>query len=289
LPYGLGHEDADNRKDAAEDLRDDGGPPPAAVPHLFTALQREPDDDARKQILITLGASGVPDARRVLESYLRHPNDETREGAEKGLELWSKKTGQAMPRQMGEIAKLESPDWEVRREAADDLADDNGPPKEAVAPLVAAAGKERYPKALGAMLLTLGKSGAPEAKPVIEGHVDSKDTDVRRYARRAQKSWLLKNGHTVRKDVETPAPAPPPVATATAAAAPPAPAPPAQDGCDQFKGICGADPFSLDKCKNEMKPLSYSQQQVWADCVNSSTATCQKAHDTCVVKAKSAK
>ena len=297
IAYGLGSDDAEKREDAAKELRDDGGPPAAAVPHLLTALQREPDENARREMLITLGASGAPDAKPVLESYLRHPNDEAREGAEKGLVLWSKKNGQALPSHMKEIALLGSPDWKERREAADDLRDDGGPPKEAVGPLVTAAGREQHPKALVEMLLTLGASGAPEAKPVIEAHVESPDNDVRRYARKAQKTWKTKNGQAVRKDIETPTTAPPaPIPTGggtTAAAAPaktnePAPAP-APDGCDQFKGICGADPFAVDKCRADMKPLSHTQQVAWADCVNSSTAACQKAHDSCMVKAKAAK
>jgi hypothetical protein len=280
--WNLDAQDADDRKDAAEKLRDDGGPPPQAVPALIAALQREPDDEARAEMLITLGASGAPEARPVLEGYLAHSEGDTRKGAKEGLERWSKKNGVARPANPEDIAKLRHPDWEKRQDAADDLGDDDGPGANAIGPLLAAASVERHPKALGAMLITLGKSGVPEAKPLIDAHVESPDPDLRRYARKGQKNWLAKNGTAVRRDVETgPAAAAAPAAVASA----PAPAP---DACDQFKGICGADPFDVGRCKTDMKPLSYPQQGAWAECVNASTASCQKAHEACMTKAKSA-
>lgn len=290
IAYGLGSGDDGARREAAEKLRDNGGPPADAVPHLLKAIRRESDPDTLGEMLETLGASGAAEARPVLEAHLNHPEKDVRSGAEKGLSRWSKKTGQTLSPALGNIARLENPDWEVRRDAADDLADHNGPPPDAVAPLIAAASKESHPKALGAMLLTLGASGAPEAKAIIETNTQSTSSDVRRYAGKAFKKWRTKNGQAVRKDVET---APPPATTAVAKAgssAAPAEAPPAQgpDGCQQFKDICGADPFSLDKCRAELKPLAYGQQVAWADCVNASSERCQKAHDTCVVKAKSA-
>jgi hypothetical protein len=277
--WNLDAEEADDRKEAAEKLRDDGGPPPQAVPALIAAVQREPDDEARGEMLITLGESGAPEARPVLEGYLAHAEGDTRKGAEKGLERWSKKNGVAKPADPEDIAKLRHPDPDKRQDAADDLGDDNGPAPNAIGPLLAAASAERHPKALGAMLITLGKSGVPEAKPLIDAHVDSPDPDLRRYARKGQKNWLAKNGTAVRRDVET---APGLAAPAAVASAP------APDACDQFKGICGADPFDVGRCKTDMKPLSYAQQGAWAECVNASTASCQKAHEACMTKAKSA-
>src|SRR5262249_45066618 len=157
-------------------------------------------------------------------------------------------------------------------------------------PLVAAAAKEPNPKALEAMLLTLGESGAPEAKPAIVAHVDDKDADLRRAAHKAMKRWQAKNGQVVRKDVETRAPAPAAAASASAASpATPVAAPPPPDGCQQFKDICGADPFNLEKCRQDMQPLSYAAQQAWADCVNESADRCQKAHTSCMAKIKSVK
>ena len=266
-----------NRRPPAQQ---NGGPPPQAVPALIAAVQREPDDEARAEMLITLGESGAPEARPVLEGFLAHSEGDTRKGAAKGLERWSKKNGVAKPADPEDIAKLRHPDWEKRQDAADDLGEDNGPAPNAIGPLLAAASAERHPKALGAMLITLGKSGVPEAKPLIDAHVDSPDPDLRRYARKGQKNWLAKNGTAVRRDVET-APSAAPAAVASA----PAPAP---DACDQFKGICGADPFDVARCKTDMKPLSYTQQGAWAECVNASTASCQKAHETCITRAKSA-
>jgi len=231
------------------------------------------------------------EARAALDGNLNNKEDDIREAAEKGLKLWSKKTGQVSA---PELAKLENPDWKVRREAADDLREDGGPPASAVPALLTAANKEQNPKALQAMLLTLGASGAPDAKPVLDAHVADADADTRRAAHKGLKSWQAKNGQTVRKDIETPAApilaASAPAAAPAASASAPEPAkPPPPDGCSQFKSICGSDPFALDKCKSDMKPLSYSQQLAWADCVNSSSDRCQKAHDTCMSKAKTAK
>jgi hypothetical protein len=285
LGYGLGSADADDRKDAAEKLRKDGGPPPDAVPALMSAVQRERDNDARAEMLITLGASGAQEARPILESGLNDGERAVRNAAGKGLKLWNKRNGQIPPEQ---LAKLGSQDWKDRRDAADDLREDGGPPQQAVVALAMAASRERHPKALGAMLLTLGASGAPEAKPIIEAHVDDGDSDVRRYARRAMKSWLVRNGQNVRRDVETPAHQPAPTAAPTPQEETAKSAPPPPDGCEQFKGICGADPFAVDKCRTDMKALAFAQQVAWADCVNASTEACQKAHDSCVAKAKRA-
>src|SRR5262249_47736355 len=95
-----------------------------------------------------------------------------------------------------------------------------------------------------------------------------------------------------RRDVEayaaTPPTPPTPASTPTATSAPASSAPATPDGCQQFKDICSADPFSVDKCRADLKPLSLSQQVAWADCVNDSSLSCQKAHDACVVKAKKA-
>src|SRR5262249_20063157 len=145
------------------------------------------------------------------------------------------------------------------------------------------------PKALGAMLITLGESGAPEAKPLLDAHVNDPSDDMRRWARNGMKRWQAKNGQRVRQDVSTPGmmPAPPPTRPAPAASAPAAPPAKGPDGCDQFATICASDPFDTNKCKSDMKAISYPQQQVWADCINSSTDPCQKAHDGCVTKAKS--
>jgi hypothetical protein len=182
------------------------------------------------------------------------------------------------------VALLQSPDWEKRREAADDLSEHNGPPPPAVPYLLAAAQKETNAKALGAILITLGNSGAPEAKPLIEARVNDPDSDMRRWARRGMKNWLKKNGTMVRQDVTT-LPVPAVSASASVSTSSPTPAPhPGESGCQQFGTACAADPFDTAKCKKDLAPLSYTAVQAWADCVNSSTDPCQKAPDACVAR-----
>ena len=92
------------------------------------------------------------------------------------------------------IANLRHPDPAERRRAADGLRMDFGVPAEAIDPLLAAIGAERDKHAHGAMLITLGKSGVPEAKPHIDGALPVPDEDVRRWAARALKYWLIATG-----------------------------------------------------------------------------------------------
>ena len=277
----LGSPDPDDREDAAKDLRRDNGPPLAAVPYLIAAVASETENNALENMLLTLGASGAPEARPVLDNHLRHPEEEIREAAEKGLTLWAKRTGQADAGALRDIAKLQSPDWGERREAADDLRDDGGPPREAIGPLLQAGQHEMHPKALGAMLLTLGESGAPEARPFIEANQRATNDDVRKYANKAMKTWRSRNGEMVRQDILT-APPPPPALAGQPA---PAAAPQGPDGCEQFKSICGADPFAVEQCQADTKGLSYRQQVVWAECVNTSPDACQRAHQLCMASA----
>ena len=65
---------------------------------------------------------------------------------------------------------------------------------EAIEPLLHAITSERDKHAHGAMLITLGKSGVPEAKPHIDGALPVYDEDVRRWAARALKYWLVATG-----------------------------------------------------------------------------------------------
>ncbi len=91
------------------------------------------------------------------------------------------------------IAELRSPDPNARQSAADDLRTDNGVPAEAVSPLLQAIQTEQEPKVRGAILITLGRSGVPEAKPIIDQHINTDDRDMRRWASRALKYWLIAN------------------------------------------------------------------------------------------------
>jgi hypothetical protein len=93
------------------------------------------------------------------------------------------------------LMSLESPDPEVRRHGADALRTERGVPPEAVAPLLEALESERDPQVRGAILITLGRSGSSEAKPLIDRAVQTASApDERRWALRALKYWELQNG-----------------------------------------------------------------------------------------------
>ena len=95
------------------------------------------------------------------------------------------------------VARLRDPSPDVRRSAADDLFRDEGVPAEAVPPLLEAFDAEQDPAARGAILITLGRSGAPEAKPRIDLALASAQSDDEvRWATRALKYWKLQTGET---------------------------------------------------------------------------------------------
>jgi hypothetical protein len=106
------------------------------------------------------------------------------------------------------IQKLQSADWEERRHAADELRDDNGPAPQALPYLLAAIQHEQNPKAFGAMMITLGKSGIAEARGIIDPRVNDPDEDMRRWARRALAMWLKRNGLLAEDDELPPPPHP---------------------------------------------------------------------------------
>ena len=101
------------------------------------------------------------------------------------------------------VADLRSPSAEERQHAADDLRHDDGVPPEAIQPLLQAEQSEQVPKVIGAMLITLGRSGVPEAKPLIDAHINTDDRDMRRWAGRALKYWMIAN-HQIDKDYKFP-------------------------------------------------------------------------------------
>ncbi len=186
-----------------------------------------------------------------------------------------------------EMARLQSPDPDDREDAADDLRDGNGPPAAAVPYLIAAAQREPEPKALRSELLTLGASGAPEARPVIEPFLRHPDEDVRKAAMKALEKWQGRAAYMAgRYRVGY---APPPAAAVSAPVAAPA-AGPASDGCDELAQICGKDPFDVGRCHRDLGSLAQPQRQAWADCINAlSTEACQKANDKCLAKVKAAR
>ena len=93
------------------------------------------------------------------------------------------------------VAAIRDPDPKVRQSAADSLRADNVVPAGAVPFLLQAVQVEPVPYARGAMLITLGTSGAPEAKPIIDQAVmTAADPDMRRWAGRALKAWMIQTG-----------------------------------------------------------------------------------------------
>ena len=90
------------------------------------------------------------------------------------------------------IAELRNPEWRMRQGAADRLRGDKGVPAEAIQPLIEAYNKEQEPAAKGAMIITLGSSGKPEVKDLVEQYVQiAKGKDERRWAARALKMWMI--------------------------------------------------------------------------------------------------
>ncbi len=92
------------------------------------------------------------------------------------------------------IGGLRSPEAGTRRRAAHRLQLSHGIPAEAIEPLLQAIAVERDKKAHGTMLITLAKSGVPEAKGHIDGTLPVPDKDVRRWASKALRHWLIANG-----------------------------------------------------------------------------------------------
>jgi hypothetical protein len=104
------------------------------------------------------------------------------------------------------MAALRAPDAETRRRAADALRSDSeaGVSPAAVPALLAALDDEPVPAVRGAILITLGRSGAPEAKaPIDQVLRNASDPDMMRWATRALKYWMLQNGE-VSGDYKTP-------------------------------------------------------------------------------------
>ena len=92
-----------------------------------------------------------------------------------------------------------------------------------VAQLITAAEVEGDRKAYVEMLLTLGQTGAMEARPLIDRHILSVDKWLRKHARRALREWLVAN-RLLHEDDDLPEPphrlyGPPPVLPPTAPAA----------------------------------------------------------------------
>jgi len=92
------------------------------------------------------------------------------------------------------MAHLHDPDPTARQHAADALRSENMSPQEVQALLEAVRGEQEL-KARAAMMISLGASGAQEAKPVIDDYVmRAQSFDEQKYAGRALKYWMWKTG-----------------------------------------------------------------------------------------------
>jgi hypothetical protein len=93
------------------------------------------------------------------------------------------------------VAAIHDADPKVRQTAADSLRAGNVVPGGAIPALLQAVQAEPVPFVRGAMLITLGTSGAAEAKPIIDQAVmTAPDPDTRRWAGRALKAWMIQTG-----------------------------------------------------------------------------------------------
>ncbi len=94
------------------------------------------------------------------------------------------------------VANLESADPDTRQRAADSLrGEPGGVPPDAIAPLIAAYKSDPSSYAKAAELIALGKSGSPEAKPLIDVYVrNAANSDEQRWGGRALKYWMLQTG-----------------------------------------------------------------------------------------------
>jgi hypothetical protein len=80
--------DPDERRDAAHDLRADGGPTPEATRALLEAIQTETDERTYGEMLIALGASGAPEAEPLICAKIYAPDERSRNIAKRALKLY---------------------------------------------------------------------------------------------------------------------------------------------------------------------------------------------------------
>lgn len=93
------------------------------------------------------------------------------------------------------VNSLRDPNPRVRQHAADSLRAGGAVVGGAIPILLQDLTAEPEPFVRGAILITLGTSGAPEAKPVIDQAVmTAADPDSRRWASRALKAWMIQTG-----------------------------------------------------------------------------------------------
>jgi hypothetical protein len=94
-------------------------------------------------------------------------------------------------------ADLTAADPEVRMRAARDIeatSRDNTLSPDVVDALLAQAQKETDTKTKGSIMITLGYTGDPRAKPLLEAYAQTSDVDQQRWAGRALKKFAVKSG-----------------------------------------------------------------------------------------------
>jgi hypothetical protein len=93
------------------------------------------------------------------------------------------------------LTELHNPNPTVRQHAADSLRGPKVSPQQAVPALLEAVKTEQDLKAKAAMVISLGDSGTPEAKAVVDDYVAKASShDEQKYAGRALKYWMQKTG-----------------------------------------------------------------------------------------------
>jgi len=102
------------------------------------------------------------------------------------------------------VDELRDDDYDVRKNAAKELAEE-GPPLAAVPYLLAALYREQYAEPFFALLDALGRSGVREVKPILDAHLGAQPETLRQAARGAMWSWLLRN-HVIGPEEPLPEP-----------------------------------------------------------------------------------
>jgi hypothetical protein len=94
------------------------------------------------------------------------------------------------------VADLRSPNPETRMIAARDIESgaQAGLTPDIIGALLQSAQSETDPKTKGAVMIALGYTGIPEAKPLLDQYVQTNDRDQRRWGARALKKWAVKAG-----------------------------------------------------------------------------------------------
>lgn len=80
--------DPGERRDAADQLRGEGGPTPEEARAVLEAIKTETDEKTYAAMMITLGASGLPDAEPIICGKIYAPDARNRGWANKALKLY---------------------------------------------------------------------------------------------------------------------------------------------------------------------------------------------------------